>query len=251
MMSVQSTARVSKTDPAVRGWDRICTVNSNAVVDKRNDVGQYSKRCIKVQAFYEPEQMPLSPPTIPSHVLIINDLPPKETLNLACLIHTSMHLVLDPVFNVRHFTILHMFTNSTLTQLRIIFVNSALMQMQRLKAYLAIDNYCSMFVPYATTTVIQLVDYGFIFRETADNYWTIAFTVGMCAITPPVKSIVYRPLCYNLNDVLLMDIYQFNAIHNSLAGWMKVTGLIQNDTISQFATQCMLPADAAENRCVD
>ena len=151
-MSAQKTAHVSRSQPGVRGWDRIQTVNDNAIVDKLNDVGQYSNRSITVQAYFEPEQMTLTPPTIPSHVLIINDLPPKETLNLACLIHTSMHLVLDPIFNTRHFTIMHMFTNSTLTQLRLIFVNSSFMQMQRLKVYIAMQNYCSMFATCATLT---------------------------------------------------------------------------------------------------
>ena len=250
-MSVLKAAPVNRPQPGVRGWDRIQTVNDNAIVDKVNDVGQYSNRSITVQASFEAEQMTLTQPTVPAHVIIINDIPPKETLNLACLIHTSMHLVLDPVFNNRHFTIIHMFTNSTLTQLRLIFVNSSLMQMQRLKVYLAMQNYCSMFVTCATLTVIQLVDYGFIYRETSDGYWMITFTVGTCSVSPPSKSIVYRPLCYNVNDILLMDIYQFNALHNGLAGFMKVTGLLQNDTICQFSTQCMLTKDTLVPRCAD
>ena len=99
--------------------------------------------------------------------------------------------------------------------------------------------------------VIQLVDYGFIFRETSDVYWIITFTIGTCSIAPPCKSIVYRPLCYNVNDILLMDVYQFNAPHNALTGFMKITGLLQNGAISQFSTQCMLTKDTLTNRCAD
>ena len=234
-----------------RGLERLHTINSNAIIDKQNSVAQYSNRSVSVEAFFELESMQVSRPTIPSHVIIINDIPPKETLNLACLIHMSQNLVLDPIFNHRMFTISHMFTNSTLTQLRLIFVNSSTIQMQRLKVYLAIKNYCSMFVECASLTVVQLVDYGFVFKVTSDDYWHISFTISMCSISPPAKSIVFRPLCYNVGDVLLMDIYEFNQMYNSLTGFMKITGLLQNEVIRQFSTQCTLATETLVPRCVD
>ena len=112
-------------------------------------------------------------------------------------------------------------------------------------------NYCSMFVECATLTVVQLVDYGFIYRVTSDDYWNITFSVSTCCISPPAKSIVFRPLCYNVSDILLMDTYKFNEMHNGLAGFMKITGLLQNDVIHQFSTQCKLTADSLVPRCVD
>lgn len=155
---MQDQTPIPPTNPLnAKGLTRLQRINDNALVQRDNNVKEYATRSISMHSYFEPEGLSVTQPTIPAHVIIISNIPPKEMLNLACLIHTSKNLVVDPIFNHRLFTISHMFTNSTYTELRLIFVNSSMMQMQRLKVYLVMKNYCSMFIREAGITVIQLV----------------------------------------------------------------------------------------------
>ena len=89
------------------GLDRLIAINNNALVDRENDVSSYRKQTIDFYSSLEPEGLIFGKVTLPAHALNLENLTTVEILNLASLIHMCLNVVIDPIFNYRSFSVVH------------------------------------------------------------------------------------------------------------------------------------------------
>ena len=72
-------------------------------------------------------------------------------------------------------------------------------------------------------SVVQIVVYGYVYRSMQYDLWQLSLSNRACTAIPPVRSMIFRPLCYNACDIMLVDVFKFNTQYNKLSGFMKFT----------------------------